>query len=330
MSRHPSTSGGGGGGPASTQPASSLPTSSLGPSRVDVVVLCGSAGSRLFPLTASPGSPKCLLPLANQPVLAYLLASLAKLGFETVHLATTSEFQTPLQEFLKIYQGLQPKHVHLFVAPSDCGGTAEVLQAMRSGGQHHAGSEDKIGAAASGGSDAPISLRGENLVVVPGECVVESQLLDLLDLHQLQGSDFTMLLTKVSQLGADAHAAGDQSGSGGGGGSGGGKAGAGAKAAKAKAAGGAKKPKRDPEDVEYVGLCSLTDSANSRNLSNRSSSKSVCTGQRLMLKVPALAVEEDLEVPKTLLARAALLGYGGGSLQLRTDLNDPHVYVFSK
>jgi len=336
-----------GGGVAGAQPASSMPTSSFGPSRVDVVVLCGSAGSRLFPLTASPGSPKCLLPLANQPVLSYLLASLAKLGFVTVHLATTAEFQAPLQAFLAMYQGPQPKHVHLFVAPPECGGTAEALQAMRSGGQLP-GSDDKGAAAAAsggGGSDsatAPLSpsslssqLRGENVLVVPGECVVESQLLDLLDLHQRQGSDLTMLLAKESQMGADADTAGDSS-SGGGGGGGGGKA---AAAAKAKAAGGAKKPKRDPEDVEYVGLCSLTDSASNQGdhsygtASSGSSSangKNSCVGQRLMLKVPALAVEEDLQVPKTLLARAALLGHGGGRLQLRTDLNDPHVYVFSK
>lgn len=47
--------------------------------RVDVVVMCGSSGSRLFPLTIN--SPKCLLPICNIPVLYYLLSSLQKLGF---------------------------------------------------------------------------------------------------------------------------------------------------------------------------------------------------------------------------------------------------------
>ena len=59
-----------------------------GATRVDVVVLCGSSGSRLFPLTI--GSPKCLLPVANVPVLALLLASLARLGFADALLVTTA------------------------------------------------------------------------------------------------------------------------------------------------------------------------------------------------------------------------------------------------
>jgi hypothetical protein len=129
-----------------------------------------------------------------------------------------------------------------------------------------------------------------------------------------------MLLAKESQLGADADAAGASTDQGGGGGGGA----TAAKAAKAKAAGGAKKVKRDAEDIEYVGLCGLTDSTGGCGGGSGGS-----LGRRLLLKVPALAVEEELLVPKTLLARASLLGYGGG-LQLRTDLNDPHVYVFSK
>ena len=36
-------------------------------------------------------------------------------------------------------------------------------------------------------------------------------------------------------------------------------------------------------------------------------------------QVPALAVEDELEVPKTLMARAAMSG-AGGSFSLRTDL----------
>lgn len=50
--------------------------------RVDVVIMCGSSGSRLFPLTMeSTGIPKCLLPICNVPILSYLLSSLQKLGF---------------------------------------------------------------------------------------------------------------------------------------------------------------------------------------------------------------------------------------------------------
>lgn len=180
---------GSGGGPPGALPASAVPAplpSPCGPSRVDVVVLCGSAGSRLFPLTAEPGAPKCLLPLANQPVLAYLLASLATLGFAAVHLATTPEFHAPLLAFLALYPGPKPQGLSVFVAPPGCGGTADVLHAMRQGSAAAPDGPVPDATPLLQPSPPPPLLRGESVLVVPGECVAEGQLLDLLDLHQRQ------------------------------------------------------------------------------------------------------------------------------------------------
>jgi hypothetical protein len=89
--RRPSAAGGGGAshsppsaGPSSSTSSNKMIDLSLAPSvhmtkRVDVVILCGSSGYRLFPLTIN--TPKCMLPICNFPALSYLLASLQKLGF---------------------------------------------------------------------------------------------------------------------------------------------------------------------------------------------------------------------------------------------------------
>ena len=76
-------SGGLGAGHGSGGDGSQLP-------RVDVVILCGASGGRLVP---GVGAPLCLLPLANHPCLAYLLASLHRQGFASAVLVTVACFK---------------------------------------------------------------------------------------------------------------------------------------------------------------------------------------------------------------------------------------------
>ena len=47
------------------------------------VVLIGGAGSKLHPLTAS-GTPKALLPVANEPLISFPLKALEESGIEDV------------------------------------------------------------------------------------------------------------------------------------------------------------------------------------------------------------------------------------------------------
>ena len=70
-----------------------------------------------------------------------------------------------------------------------------------------------------------------------------------------------------------------------------------------------KKVKRDEEDVEYIGLVE---------------------DDRVVLKTPALAIEEgqSMPIPKTILTRSGRAGHGE-RLRLRTNLNDMHVYALS-
>ena len=239
---------------------------------MDVVILCGSSGSRLFPLTI--GQPKALLPVANKPILSYLLASLERCGFREVLLITTEEFQRPIKEFQETYvaDGIGKLKLGLEVN-SDSVGTGEALRLLKRKGV--------------------IGNSCNSVLVLPGEAIVEEQLLDLLDLHERHDSDLTMLLVEEPKIVLPAHSSSKTP---------------------------LKPKKQDEEDIEYVGL--VSDGCGTTN------SSSATTSFRLLLKTPALAVEETLSVPKMLLARSALAGHGS-SLKLRADLSDPHVYVMS-
>ena len=111
-----------------------------------VVIMCGSAGSRLFPLTID--RPKALLPVANKPVVAYLLDTLQLLGFSEVLLVTTEEFQNSIAQFLTKYNSGEGVTVNpeIVVYPDDTG-TADVLRKLKR--------DDK--------------LRGDSVLVLPGE-----------------------------------------------------------------------------------------------------------------------------------------------------------------
>jgi len=70
-----------------------------------------------------------------------------------------------------------------------------------------------------------------------------------------------------------------------------------------------KKKKRDLEDVEYMGIAG--------------------SESRLVIKKPALAVDEEMTVSKTLFARLNATGQGS-KLQIRADLTDMHIFILSR
>lgn len=250
----------GGDSAASTSsPLPSMFSGNINIKRVDVVVMCGSSGSRLFPLTIN--TPKCLLPVCNVPVLSYLLSSLSKYGFIDIILVTTPDFKSAIGTYLSNQGNCFSKNVSCVVLPDTAMGTCDALKYLRY--------EDK--------------LHGESTLVIPGDAIVGKQVIELLDKHQRLRSDLTMLLMKAApppDQDSDRHS---------------------------KAA--PKKKKRDQEEVEYIGVA----------------------GQevRLVMKTPALAVDEELSVSKTLLSRLNATGQGG-SLQIRADLTDVHIFVLSR
>ena len=63
---------------------------------IGYVILAGTAGSRLFPL--SEDLPKVLLSVANRPILWYILTALRRLGSCRVVVVTTGRFETQVKE----------------------------------------------------------------------------------------------------------------------------------------------------------------------------------------------------------------------------------------
>eukprot|EP00617_Octactis_speculum_P020984 CAMPEP_0185770226 /NCGR_PEP_ID=MMETSP1174-20130828/58055_1 /TAXON_ID=35687 /ORGANISM="Dictyocha speculum, Strain CCMP1381" /LENGTH=270 /DNA_ID=CAMNT_0028455575 /DNA_START=31 /DNA_END=839 /DNA_ORIENTATION=- len=139
-----------------------------------IVILAGSSGSRLFPITM--GKPKALLPIANKPILSHLLGSLERCGFSEAIIATTQEFSSQLASFLTEFHGTAQSmtgvKTRLEVFENSFG-TADVLRCLYK--------DDK--------------LNDELVLVLPGEAVLTDGVLNkLIDLHCRRASDLTMLL----------------------------------------------------------------------------------------------------------------------------------------
>jgi len=241
--------GGSGGGGSRRLSVSGAMVSSV--TRTSAVILAGSSGSRLFPLTT--GKPKALLPIANTPCLGLLLACLERNGFREVFLVTTEDFREMVSSFLTDFEGAIA--IHLEVNP-DTVGTADAIRTLYR--------ENK--------------LKGESVLVIPGECVVERQVHDLLDKHQRTDADLTILMVKEPPPQLE------------------------------KGKKGNKPRKRDEEDIEFVGLAQQ---------------------DRIIFKKPLVAVEEELTIPKTLLARTSLTG-SGSKVHARSNLTDTQTLVLSR
>jgi translation initiation factor eIF-2B subunit gamma len=96
------------------------------PYEFQVVLLCGSSGSSMFPLTCSE-RPKCLLPVANRPIIHYQLEALVANGFKEVIVVTKSCFTRYLEKSIDS-SGLS-SHIHIQLLSLDSWiGTADALR----------------------------------------------------------------------------------------------------------------------------------------------------------------------------------------------------------
>lgn len=64
------------------------------------VIMAGGHGNRMYPLTN--GFPKCLLPIANRPILSYTLEILEKAGFNQVIVITEASLEAPVRAFVEV------------------------------------------------------------------------------------------------------------------------------------------------------------------------------------------------------------------------------------
>jgi translation initiation factor eIF-2B subunit gamma len=67
-------------------------------SEFQVVLLAGGCGQHVYNLTGN--KPKCMLPVANQPLLSYQFALLSKAGFSEVIVVTTKEHKDCIVAFV--------------------------------------------------------------------------------------------------------------------------------------------------------------------------------------------------------------------------------------
>jgi translation initiation factor eIF-2B subunit gamma len=73
--------------------------SGLKTAEFQAVVMAGGFGNRMYPLTY--GFPKCLLPIANRPLLLYPLEILERAGFNQAIVVTEASIATPVKAFIE-------------------------------------------------------------------------------------------------------------------------------------------------------------------------------------------------------------------------------------
>lgn len=152
-----------------------MSTMNLGsPSSTDVefqvILLAGGigAGHRLYPLTESEELPKCMLPVANRPLISYQLELLERGGFTEVMVITDDTAAQKIRNFMnEIYKGKIKVDIIVFKEEL---GTADVLFRIR----------DKI---------------KSDFIVVSGDLIVDEGFLHhVADVHRKKNAAATILL----------------------------------------------------------------------------------------------------------------------------------------
>jgi len=129
------------------------------------VVLAGGTGTRLYPLT--DGVPKCMLSMANRPLLSYQLDLLERSGFKEALVATSERARDELDNYLA--QGHKGSiSVDIQIVSEDLE-TADVLRAIK----------DKI---------------RKDFLVISGDLVTDIYIHHLADVHRINDASCTVLL----------------------------------------------------------------------------------------------------------------------------------------
>eukprot|EP00981_Chlorochromonas_danica_P005946 scaffold1243_cov173-Ochromonas_danica.AAC.7 len=130
------------------------------------VIIVEYDDGRLFPLTES--IPKCLLPVANRPLLAYQLDMLLKSNIAETFIVIPAEYESHFSKFLRDY--LRDRMTVDLVLVEEMMGSADGLRAVA----------DRI--------------RGD-FFCLAADVISQYSLSELTTLHRLTASDMTMLLT---------------------------------------------------------------------------------------------------------------------------------------
>lgn len=131
------------------------------------VILAGGEGSKMYPLTE--GQSKCLLPVANIPIISYVVNYLEKYGFQDFLVIVQSEYAAEILSTLQTYSHKSSKF-ELIMLPDeeDDVGTAEALALLK----------DKV---------------ETDLLVVSSDMLTDAPLHRLVDTHRMYDSSLTTM-----------------------------------------------------------------------------------------------------------------------------------------
>lgn len=132
-----------------------------------VIIVVTYDDGRLFPLTED--SPKCLLPIANRPLLSYQLDVIKQSGATEIYIVTPQEYHSQLTQFAAPYAN---ELVIEVVPVADMIGSADCIRAV----------SDRI--------------RGD-FIVFNSDTLSQINLGELVHVHRIRSSDVTMLLSAV-------------------------------------------------------------------------------------------------------------------------------------
>lgn len=144
-------------------------------SDLQAVILAGGEGSKMFPLTE--GIPKCLLPIANMPMIWYVVSYLQKSGIKDMIVITHSASTIQVKEALRgLFDDVSFDMVSL--PPEEDLGTADALRLVK----------DKI--------------RGD-VLIASSDMITNIPLHCLIDLHRTYDASLTAMLAQRVDLPTD-------------------------------------------------------------------------------------------------------------------------------
>lgn len=171
----------------------------------EAVILAGGPGRGLYPLTTS--SPKALLPIANRPLLWFQLDALSRAGLGSAIVACSASGADAVRECVARYPGSVA--VEVFEPAATTTSTSASTSTSTIAGDAHgddAGDGDVDAEADSGTLSVlrQLRLQGKlhsDVLVLSGDVVTTTSVLELADVHRVSNASITMLL----QQHKDAH-----------------------------------------------------------------------------------------------------------------------------
>ncbi|CAI8013772.1 Translation initiation factor eIF-2B subunit gamma [Geodia barretti] len=140
------------------------------------VILAAGRGSRMYPL--SEESPKCLLPVANQPLIWYSVQLLERSGFQEAVVVVREKESSSVLEVLNQFGGVTLQFSLVCIPDSEDWGTADSLRHIR----------------------GKLKLQHSDVLVVSCDLITSVQVHLLMEFHSCHQSTLTCLFANSSSL----------------------------------------------------------------------------------------------------------------------------------